>query len=98
HETSTGQLYDIQSIGKIAREHGVLFIVDGISTICADPFAMDNWNVDVTILSSQKALALPPGLSFVAMNPQTARRLANAKPKSFYWASPEFPDTTLSFL
>ena len=84
HETSTGQLYDIQSIGKIAREHGVLFIVDGISTICADPFAMDNWNVDVTILSSQKALALPPGLSFVAMNPQTARRLANAKPKSFY--------------
>ena len=84
HETSTGQLYDIQSIGKIAREHGVLFIVDGISTICADPFAMDDWNVDAAILSSQKALALPPGLSFVAMNPQTARRLANAKPKSFY--------------
>ncbi len=84
HETSTGQLYDIESISQIARNFGLFTIVDAISTICADQFLMDEWGIDVTILSSQKALALPPGLSFVAMNTQAQARLKTAKPKTLY--------------
>ncbi len=85
HETSTGQLYDIQAIGKIARKFGAFLIVDAISTICADQFSMDDWHVDVAILSSQKALALPPGLSFVAMNERAKARMAAIQPKSLYF-------------
>ena len=85
HETSTGHLYDIPAIGMIARRHGILFIVDAISTICADQFSMDDWHVDVAMLSSHKALALPPGLSFVAMNDRAIARLARRSPKSLYF-------------
>ena len=85
HETSTGHLYDIAAIGEIARQHGVLFVVDAISSICADTFRMDAWHVDVCILSSQKALALPPGLSFVAMSPRAVALLASRQPKSLYF-------------
>ena len=85
HETSTGHLYDIEAIGKIARRHGVLFVVDAISSICADPFAMDAWNVDVCILSTQKALALPPGMSFVAMNKRALALLEGRTPGSLYF-------------
>ena len=85
HETSTGHLYDIEAIGKIARQHGVLFLVDAISSICADPFAMDAWGVDVCILSSQKALALPPGLSFVAMSRRALAILEKRAPKGLYF-------------
>ena len=85
HETSTGHLFDIQAIGRIARRHRVLFIVDAISTICADQFSMDDWYVDVAILSSHKALALPPGLSFVAMNERATARLVKGPPKSLYF-------------
>lgn len=85
HETSTGQLYDIQAIGSITREFDLLYIVDAISTICADQFLMDEWHVDVAILSSQKALALPPGLSFVAMNERAQSRLRKIIPKSLYF-------------
>ena len=85
HETSTGQLYDIKSISQIARNFGLFTIVDAISTICADQFLMDEWCVDVAILSSQKALALPPGLSFVAMNPRALARLKEGKPKTLYF-------------
>jgi aspartate aminotransferase-like enzyme len=85
HETSTGQLYDIQSIGCVVRKFDLLYIVDAISTICADPFFMDDWGVDVTILSSQKALALPPGLSFVAMSDRAQSRLKEIVPKSLYF-------------
>ncbi len=85
HETSTGHLYDIQSMGDIARRHEIFFIVDAISTLCADPFFMDKWHVDVAILSSQKALALPPGLSFVAMNHRGITRLNGGTPNSLYF-------------
>jgi aspartate aminotransferase-like enzyme len=85
HETSTGHLYDIQTLGNFTHRHGILFIVDAISTICADPFFMDAWHVDVAILSSQKALALPPGLSFVAMNQRAIDRLEHIRPASLYF-------------
>jgi len=84
HETSTGQLYDIESISQIARNFGLFTIVDAISSICADPFLMDEWGINVTILSSQKALALPPGLSFVAMSTRAVARLKKIKPKTLY--------------
>jgi len=85
HETSTGVLYDIEKIGQITRNENIFFIVDAISTICADPFFMDNWNVDVAILSSQKALALPPGLSFIAMNEQAKEKMAKCEVKTLYF-------------
>jgi aspartate aminotransferase-like enzyme len=90
HETSTGHLFDIRAIGMIARRHRVLFIVDAISTICADQFSMDDWQVDVAILSSHKALALPPGLSFVAMNERATARLVSRPPKSLYFNLNEY--------
>jgi len=84
HETSTGQLYDIESISRVARNFGLFTIVDAISTICADQFLMDEWCIDVAILNSQKALALPPGLSFVAMSTRALARLKETPPKTLY--------------
>lgn len=87
HETSTGHLYDIESIGALTRGNNIFLIVDAISSVCADPFAMDDWGVDVAILSSQKALALPPGLSFIAMSERALKKLDEdrAPPKSLYF-------------
>lgn len=85
HETSTGHLYDVQGMGDTARRHDVFFIVDAIASICADPFFMDEWHVDVALLSSQKALALPPGLSFVAMNQRAIERLATRRAPTLYF-------------
>ncbi len=85
HETSTGFLLDVKQIGKLARQHNVLFVVDGISSILADEFLMDEWNVDVSVLSSQKALALPPGLSFVAVGERGLDKLKTMKCHSLYF-------------
>jgi len=85
HETSTGVLYNLKEIGELTRKENIFLIVDGISTICADPFFMDDWNIDVALLSSQKALALPPGLSFIAMNEQAKKKIFRRKIKSMYF-------------
>jgi aspartate aminotransferase-like enzyme len=90
HETSTGMIYDTKAIGKLTHKYGIFFVVDAISTICADVFMMDEWHVDVSLLSSQKALALPPGLSFLALNKKAKLRAENRICQSYYFDIKEF--------
>lgn len=84
HETSTGALFDIEAIGRTTNGRGVFLIVDAISTVCADRFLMDDWHVDVAVLSSQKGLALPPGLAFIGMGDRALSRLENIRPRTLY--------------
>lgn len=68
-ETSTATVCDLEAIGKAVRASGdTLLIVDGITSIGALPFKMDEWGVDVAITGSQKALMLPPGLGYLALS------------------------------
>jgi aspartate aminotransferase-like enzyme len=84
HETSTGALFDIEAIGRATNGLGVFLVVDAISTVCADRFLMDDWHVDVAVVSSQKGLALPPGLAFIAMGARALSRLENIQPRTLY--------------
>lgn len=79
HETSTGYGYDIQSICNALRDRDCLTIVDGVSSIGADTFAMDAWGCDCAIASSQKALACMPGLVFVAFSARAQQRLQQTR-------------------
>jgi len=85
-ETSTGTVCNLEGIGRAVRAAGdTLLIVDGITSIGAMPFYMDNWGVDVAITGSQKALMLPPGLGFVALSDRAwAAAEANKGAKDFY--------------
>ncbi|MCX7785201.1 MAG: alanine--glyoxylate aminotransferase family protein [candidate division WOR-3 bacterium] len=67
-ETSTGALSDIKSYGEICHKLNRLLIVDAIAGLGADEFKMDEYKVAVAVGASQKALACPPGLSFLACN------------------------------
>lgn len=68
-ETSTGQLYPIDVISDFCRRNGNAFlIVDAISSFLVDEYKMAEYGIDVTIMSSQKALALAPGLSAVILS------------------------------
>lgn len=79
HETSTGQLYNINLLQSFCQRKGMKLVVDAISSFLSDDLKMDESNIDCVILSSQKALALAPGLSIVVMN-QTFYE-AKVKPK-----------------
>jgi len=70
HETSVGQLYDYKMLGEFCKHNNMYYIVDAISSFLADELNMDESGMDVVITASQKALALPPGLSFVALSPR----------------------------
>lgn len=85
HETSTGLLYDLKKIGDLTASKNVLFIVDGISSIGADDFFMDEWNCDCAMVSSNKALACLPGLSFIVFSERAWTVVENLKRGRFYF-------------
>lgn len=85
-ETSTATVCDLQAIAKVIRNGGeTLLIVDGITSIGALPFKMDDWGVDVAITGSQKALMLPPGLGFLALSERAWNAVEKNKAAKDYY-------------
>lgn len=84
-ETSTGQLYDLEMIARFARENSMLLVVDAISAFLADPIDMAEAGIDALIVSSQKALALAPGISFVMLSPRMIERIDSIDCRCMYF-------------
>lgn len=81
HETSTGQLYDAAMLSEFCRRNGATFIVDAISSFLADPLPMAELEIDAMILSSQKGLALSPGLSVIMMSRELIKERVAPRPR-----------------
>jgi aspartate aminotransferase-like enzyme len=79
HETSIGYLYDLNAMGVYAKKHDLLYIVDAISMLVTDPIDMSLQDIDVVIASSQKGLALPPGLTMVVLTPRALAKVQEVK-------------------
>lgn len=83
NETSVGLVNPAKEVGKLAKKHGAVFIVDGISSIGGNEFKTDDWGVDIAITGSQKCLAMPPGLAIVSVSDKAISAL-NAKSAGYY--------------
>jgi alanine-glyoxylate transaminase/serine-glyoxylate transaminase/serine-pyruvate transaminase len=85
-DTSTGVLAPVQALAALAREFGVLSIVDGVCSVGAEALRMDDWGVDVALTASQKALGAPPGLAVVLAGPKAlaAHRARKTPVRSLY--------------
>ena len=84
HETSTGVLYDMNLIGDYCKKHNLFLIVDAISAFIADPFNMEGIGADIMITGSQKALAVPPGISIIVLGPRALERVETTDCKCMY--------------
>jgi len=84
-ETSTGTVYDIKEIAKVAKEKNALLVVDAISGLGQDVLLTDEWGVDVVVSGSQKGFMLPPGLSFISLNKKAQEALKNSNLPKYYF-------------
>ena len=83
HETSSGQLFDLEKISGICHRYGVSLVVDVISTFLAEPLDMGALDIDICITSTQKGLNIPPGLSILFFSPKLDGYTFNHK--GYYW-------------
>ncbi|MCP5468678.1 MAG: alanine--glyoxylate aminotransferase family protein [Deltaproteobacteria bacterium] len=68
-ETSTGVLHPIEELAKLTRDlPETALVVDGITALGVTDIPTDKWGIDVLVSGSQKALMLPPGLSFASLS------------------------------
>lgn len=87
HETSTGYLYDLRSISQLINgiNKDILFIVDGVSSIGADEYKMDEWGIDCSMVCSQKALAAMPGMSFIVFSDKAKNQIKQTSRHKCYF-------------
>ncbi|MCL1895442.1 MAG: aminotransferase class V-fold PLP-dependent enzyme [Clostridiales bacterium] len=87
HETTTGQLYDKDMLSSFCRAHGLYFVCDAVGSFLADPLDFEKDGVDALIISSHKALALPPGLAVIIMSDRLYKKTIeqDIRPFSLYF-------------
>lgn len=91
NETSTGTMSDLAAIAAVLREFpDVVSIVDTVSSFSAVAIEKDALGLDVIVTGSQKALALPPGLSLITVSKRALERAAQVKERGYYFDLLEF--------
>lgn len=84
-ETSTGVGHDIAAFGRLVAPTPALLIVDAISGLGAMECRTDDWNLDIVVSGSQKALMLPPGLAFVSVSEKAWKKIESNPVRNFYF-------------
>ena len=86
NETSTGVLNPVPEIGAVLRNYpDVLLLVDAVSCAGGVEIKADEWGVDVCLTSSQKALALPPGLALCSVSDRAMERARGVPNRGWYF-------------
>ncbi len=84
HETTTGLLNNIKSIGKICSQYGIEMIVDAMSSFAGIPIDMEEMNIKYLASSSNKCIQGMAGISFVIANKEALQKTKNIKPRNLY--------------
>lgn len=67
-ETPSGTVNPVADICRIAKEYGVVTIVDTVSGLGSEMLSPEEWGIDVAVAGPQKCLGGPPGLSLLAIS------------------------------
>ncbi len=86
-ETSTGVRHCVPAVAKLLKESQseALLIVDAITGLGTTHLDMDAWGVDVLVGGSQKAVMIPPGLSYLAVSQRAWDRMESTHNPRYYF-------------
>jgi predicted phosphoserine aminotransferase len=87
NETSTGVMNPIKDIAAAVHEVSpdTLVCVDAVSSAAGARLEMDAWGIDLLLTSSQKCLALPPGLSLCGVSDRALARAETVQNRGWYF-------------
>lgn len=69
-DTSTGVIAYVRGLAALCARYGCLSVVDGVCSVAGEELRMTDWDVDVALTASQKAIGVPPGLALLVAGPQ----------------------------
>ncbi|MBP02076.1 MAG: alanine--glyoxylate aminotransferase, partial [Rhodospirillaceae bacterium] len=84
-ETSTGVRSNALGLCKLAKQHGLLSIVDTVTSLGGISVNVDQWKADAVYSGTQKCLSCPPGLSMITLSDTARKRIEKRKTKIQSW-------------
>jgi len=85
NETSTGIMNPVEEIAEVRKKYpDVLWLVDAVSSMAGAKIEVDKLGIDVCITSTQKALALPPGMAICSVSPRALEYGKQVKYRGWY--------------
>jgi len=87
NETSTGLQNPVKEIAEAVRAVApdTLIFVDAVSSLGGAKIEMDAWGIDMLLTSSQKCLALPPGLALGAVSDRAMKKAESVENRGWYF-------------
>lgn len=86
-DTSTGVLVNPKPIAELAKKYNVLSILDGVCSVAGEEIKQDEWDLDIVLTASQKAVGVPPGLALLVASQKAIHVWKNRKsPVQNYYA------------
>ena len=87
NETSTGMENPVEEIAQVVRALSpeTLICVDAVSSLGGAKLETDSWGLDLVLTSSQKCLALPPGLGLCAVSDRGMEHAQRVPNRGWYF-------------
>lgn len=92
-DTSTGVLSELKPLSELVRKVSpeTLLIVDGVCSVGGEEIRFDDWDLDVVLTASQKAIGVPAGLSILMASERAIKvfQARKSRPTSYFasWAN-----------
>jgi alanine-glyoxylate transaminase/serine-glyoxylate transaminase/serine-pyruvate transaminase len=78
-ETSTGVRQPMDDILRLAKENGVMVLLDTVTSLGGVEIKADEWGLDAAYSCSQKCIGAPPGLAPVTFSDRAVEAARNRK-------------------
>ncbi|MDR3575505.1 MAG: alanine--glyoxylate aminotransferase family protein [Anaerolineaceae bacterium] len=87
NETSTGAENPVKELAAVVHEVSpdTLILVDAVSSLGGVKIEMDAWGIDFLLTSSQKCIALPPGLSLAGTSDRAMKKAETVTNRGWYF-------------
>lgn len=80
-DTPTGVLNDLSKICPLLKKYNILTVVDSVAAMVGEKLLVDDWQIDMVLGGSQKAISAQPGLSIVSVSEDAKNTMKNRKSK-----------------
>lgn len=87
NETSTGLQNPVAEVAEAVHRvsPNTLVLVDAVSSLSGAKIETDAWGLDMVLTSSQKCLALPPGLALCAVSDRAMEKAQSVEARGWYF-------------
>ena len=78
-DTPTGVLNDLSKICPLLKRYNILTVVDSVAAMVGEEIRVDDWQIDIALGGSQKAISAPAGLTIVSISEDAKNSMKNRK-------------------